>query len=136
MDLGILAPEEPDRFSPGDVRRALMAKSFEDAGIPLESIGDAMRRGTLSMGFFDAAAYERFAPLSEETFQQVGHRTGVSLELLSVIREAIGMAPPSPDDRLRDDEMAVVPFVELLLSEVFRPAAIERLLRVQGDSTR
>jgi adenylate cyclase len=32
-DLGMLAPEEPDRFSPGDVRRVLMARSLEDAGI-------------------------------------------------------------------------------------------------------
>jgi hypothetical protein len=34
MDLGILALDEPDRCSPGDVRRALMARSLEDAGIP------------------------------------------------------------------------------------------------------
>ena len=46
------------------------------------------------------------------------------------------MAQPSPDDRLREDEMAIVPFLELQVSEGFRPAAIERLLRVQGDSTR
>ena len=32
--------------------------------------------------------------------------------------------------------MAIVPFIELQISEGFRPAAIERLLRVQGDSTR
>jgi adenylate cyclase len=46
------------------------------------------------------------------------------------------MAQPSPDDRLREDEMAIVPFIELQMAEGFRPAAIERLLRVQGDSTR
>ena len=46
------------------------------------------------------------------------------------------MAQPSPDDRLREDEMAIVPFLELQIAEGFRPAAIERLLRVQGDSTR
>ena len=32
--------------------------------------------------------------------------------------------------------MAIVPFVELQLAAGFRPPAIERLLRVQGDSTR
>ena len=42
----------------------------------------------------------------------------------------------SPDDRLREDEMAIVPFLELQLAEGFRAPAIERLLRVQGDSTR
>jgi len=136
VDLGILAPEEPDRFSPGDVRRVLMAKSLEDAGIPLEGVTAAIQRGALSQAFLDAAGYERFAALAAETFRQVSDRTGISLELLTVIREAIGMAQPSPDDRLREDEMAIVPFIELQVSEGFRPAAIERLLRVQGDSTR
>ena len=136
VDLGILAPEEDDRFSPGDVRRVLMAKSLEDAGIPLEGVADAIQRGALTLAFFDAASYERFATLTGESFGQVSARTGIPLELLTVIREAIGMAQPSPDDRLREDEMAIVPFLELQLSEGFRPAAIERLLRVQGDSTR
>ena len=96
----------------------------------------AIRRGTLSLDFFDAAAYERFAALADETFRQVSERTGIPLELLMVVREAIGMAPPSPDDRLREDEVAIVPFIELQVAEGFRPAGIERLLRVQGDSIR
>ncbi len=136
VELGILTPDEPDRFSPGDVRRILMARSLEDAGIPLDEVVTAMQHGALSLDFVDAAGFERFAALAAETFQQVSDRTGIPLELLMVIREAIGMAQPSPDDRLREDEMAIVPFLEMQLSEGFRPAAIERLLRVQGDSTR
>ena len=136
VDLGILAPVDPDRFSPGDVRRALMANSLEDAGIPLEGVAAGMQSGALSLSFLDAASYERFAALAAETFQQVADRTGIPLELLMVVREAIGMAQPSPDDRLREDEMAIVPFVELQLAEGFRAPAIERLLRVQGDGTR
>ena len=136
VDLGILAPEEPDRFSPGDVRRVLMAKSLEDAGVPLEGVAAGIRSRALSLSFLDAASYERFAALGSETFRQVSDRTGIPLELLMVVREAIGMAQPSPDDRLRDDEMAIVPFVELQLAEGFRAPAIERLLRVQGDGTR
>ena len=136
VELGVLSPEEPDRYSPGDVRRVLMARSLEAAGIPLDRVGEAIRSGALSLEFFDAASYERFAALASETFRQVSDRTGIPLELLMVVREAIGMAQPSPDDRLREDEMAIVPFIELQLSEGFRPAAIERLLRVQGDSTR
>ncbi len=136
VDLGILGPGELDRFSAGDVRRVLMAKSLEDAGIPLDGVAAAIQRGALSLDFLDAASYERFVAFAAETFRQVSDRTGVPLELLMVIREAIGMAQPSPDDRLREDEMAIVPFIELQVSEGFRPAAIERLLRVQGESTR
>jgi adenylate cyclase len=136
VDLGIIVPEESDRFSPGDVRRVLLARSLEDAGISLEEVAAAIRRGALSLGFLDAASYERFAALAAETFRQVSDRTGIPLDLLMVIREAIGMAQPSPDDRLREDELAIVPFIELQLAEGFRPVAIERLLRVQGDGTR
>jgi class 3 adenylate cyclase/DNA-binding transcriptional MerR regulator len=136
VDLGILVPEGSDRFSPGDVRRVLLARSLEDAGISLEEVAAAMQRGALSLAFLDAASYERFAALAAETFRQVSDRTGIPLELLMVIREAIGMALPSPDDRLREDELAIVPFIELQLAEGFRPVAIERLLRVQGDGTR
>ncbi len=136
VDLGILAPEESDRFSPGDVRRVLLARSLEDAGISLEEVAAAIRRGALSLAFLDGASYERFAALAAETFRQVSDRTGIPLELVMVIREAIGMAQPSPDDRLREDELAIVPFIELQVAEGFRPVAIEHLLRVQGDGTR
>jgi adenylate cyclase len=136
VDLGIVAPVEPDRFSPGDVRRVLMARSFEDAGIRLDDVAAAFRRGDLSLDFLDAASYERFSALAGETFKDVSDRTRIPLELLMVIREAAGLAEPAPDDRLRDDELAIVPFIELQVSTGFRQAAIERLLRVYGDSTR
>jgi class 3 adenylate cyclase len=136
VSLGIIAPTEPGRFSPGDVRRMLMAKSLEDAEIPLDHVVAALHKGALSLDFLDAAAYERFATLADETFQQVSDRTGVPLDLLTAIREAIGSAQPSPDDLLREDEMAVVPFLELQVSAGFRPTAIEHLLRVHGESTR
>ena len=113
-----------------------MAKSLEDAGIPLEGLAAGIKSDALSLSFLDAASYERFAALASETFRQVSDRTGIPLDLLMVVREAIGMAQPSPDDRLRDDEMAIVPFIELQVAEGFRAPAIERLIRVQGDSTR
>ena len=136
VDLGIVTPVEPAGFAPGDVRRVVMAKSLEDAGIALDGLAAAIGRGAISLEFLDTAAYERFATLASETFQQVSDRTGIPLDLLMVVREAIGLAQPSPDDWLREDEMAIVPFIELQVAEGFRPIAIERLLRVDGDSTR
>ena len=102
VELGILSPENPDGFSPGDVRRAQMARSIEEAEIPLEGVGAAIRQGKLRLGFLDSPAYERFAALGLETFQQVSDRTGIPFELLAVVRESIGLASPSPDDRLRE----------------------------------
>jgi adenylate cyclase len=134
-DLGIV-PGSDGGFTGGDVRRALTARSLEGAGIPLDTLGDAIRRGALNLNFLDSEAYERFVGLCDETFQQVSERTGIPVELLMVIRESIGMAQPSPDDRMREDELGVVPFLELQLHAGFRPPAIERLLRVTGDATR
>jgi adenylate cyclase len=136
MDLGILTPEGADRLSSGDVRRVLMAKSLENAGIPLEDVATAIQRGALSLDFLDATSYKRVGHLAAESFQQVSDRTKIPLELLIVVREAVGMAQPSPDERLREDEMAIVGFIELQLADGFRPTAIEHVLRVQGDSTR
>ena len=134
--LGILSPDEPGRYSQGDVRRVLLAKSLEDAGISLDLVGAAIRQGTLSLDFCDAPSYERLGAYASETFQQVSDRTGAPLESLAAIREAIGFPPPSPDDRLREDEMAIVPMVELAAAAGFRLGPLEGLLRVYGDCTR
>jgi adenylate cyclase len=53
-----------------------------------------------------------------------------------VVREAVGFAEPGPEDTVREDELSVVPVIELQLSEGFRPVVIERWLRVYGDSLR
>ena len=135
LDVGILTPAEGG-FSDSDVRRVQLARSLEGAGIPLDAVGAAIQQGTLSLAFLDAEAYERFSALSDQTFREASDRTGIPLELVTVLRESLGMAPPDPDDRLREGELAILPFIQCQIDEGFRPTSIERLLRVQGDSTR
>jgi adenylate cyclase len=134
--LGIVGPTEVDQFSSGDLRRVAMAQSLEDAGIPLDGLAAAISRGELSLDFMDASAYERFSSLSRLTFQELSDKTGVPVDLLMIVREASGSVQPSPKDQVRDSEMAIVPFLEIQIAEGFRPIAIERLLRVMGDSLR
>jgi adenylate cyclase len=136
IGLGILPAREADGFSPADVRLVMMVKSLDDGGIPLNGVATAIERGALSFDFLATSAYERLAALASETFRQVSERTGVPLELVMRIREAIGMAQPSADDRLREDELAIVPFLQVQVEEGFRSVSIERLLRVQGEGTR
>jgi len=78
VELGILSPERTDHFSPGDVRRVLLARSLDDAGIPLEGVAAAIARGAISLAFLDARSYERFAALELETFQEVSALHGFS----------------------------------------------------------
>jgi adenylate cyclase len=136
ISLGILNAQEGDQYSPADVRVVMMVKSLEDGGISLVGVAAAVERGALSFDFLATPTFERLAALASETFRQVSERTGVPLELLMFIREAIGMAQPTADDLLREDELAIVPFLQLQVDEGFRPVSIERLLRVQGESTR
>ena len=136
LELGILSPTADGRFSPGDLRRVTLIKSLERAGLPIEGIATAVRNGQLSLAFMDASSYDRFSTLSDLTFNQLSVQTGIPVELLMVIREAVGFAEPSPDDTVRDIEQRIAPLVQQQIAEGFRPAAIERWLRVYGESMR
>jgi adenylate cyclase len=136
VELGILTPDAADAFSPGDVRRARWLQSLERAGVPLEGLAAAARDGALSFSFLDVGAYDRFAGLSGTTFQQLSAQTGIPLELLMVVREAVGFAEPRPQDHVHHNELSVVPLIQLQLAKGLRPVVIERWLRFYGDSLR
>lgn len=136
LELGILTPGTGDGFSSGDVLTARWVQSLERAGIPLEGMAAAVQDGSLSFSFMDVAAFDRFPALSDTTFRELSERTGVPMDLLKVVREALGFAEPRPEDRVREDELSVVPTIELQLSNGFRPAVIERWLRVDAESLR
>jgi len=136
VELGILTPAAGEAFSPGDALRARWLRSLEQAGVPLDGVAAAIRDGSLSFSFLDVGAYDRFAGLSGTTFQQLSAQTGIPLELLMVVREAVGFAEPRPEDTLHHNELSVVPLIQLQLAKGFRPVVIERWLRVYGDSLR
>jgi adenylate cyclase len=135
VEFGIL-PDTGDGYSPGDVRRARWVHSLERAGLPLEGMAAAVGDGSLSFSFLDAAAFDPFADVSGETFQELSARTGLPFEILKLSREAVGYAEPRPEDRVREDELSVVPLIEFQLSSGFRPVVIRRWLRVWADSLR
>lgn len=136
VEQGIVKPNGEGRFTSGDVRRVGMVRSLVSAGIPLDGLGVAMRNGHVSLDFLDAPAFERFSALSGVTFAQFAERTGAPIHLLTLIREAAGSTPPLPDDQIRDDELPYAEFIAAQFEAGFRPAAIQQLLRVQGDSLR
>jgi adenylate cyclase len=136
VELGILSSGPDGHFSEGDVRRVRLMQTLERAGMPLQGVAAAVQSGNLSLGFLDTAAYDRLGSLSEVTFQEVSEKTGIPIDLLMVIREAVGFAEPQPEDRLRENELQIVPLVEAQICEGFRLTVIERWLRVYGDSSR
>ena len=58
------------------------------------------------------------------------------LDLLLQVRESHRGATPEPGDRMREGELAVIPFIQAQLDIGFRPVSIGRWLRVAGDSLR
>jgi adenylate cyclase len=136
VGLGILKQDQEGKLSPTDVQRARIMQTLEGAGLPLEGVSEALERGVLSTDFMNAETYDRWASLSDTTFEELSVRTGLPIELLIVVREALGFAPPDPKDRMREDEMGVLPLIQLQYEHGFRPAVIERALRVFGESMR
>jgi len=136
VDLGILRPADDGSFSAGDVRRARVVEGLERAGLPLEAMAKVLEQGDLSFDFLDLPVYDRFSRLSDTTFQDLSARHGIPLELLTVMRETIGFARPRPEDPVREDELRIASAIDLQLSRGFKPAVIERWLRVYGESLR
>jgi adenylate cyclase len=114
VDLGILVPRDgPGPFLETDVQKVRLAAACEQAGLPMEGIAAAVRDGRLSFAFLEAAPYRRWAVRSARTYRQVSQETGVPLELLGGALEAMGFARMAPDESIREDELAVVPLVQL-----------------------
>ncbi|MGH2641210.1 MAG: adenylate/guanylate cyclase domain-containing protein [Actinomycetota bacterium] len=136
VEVGVLVPDGDGSFTEGDVRRTRLYQGLERTGLPLEAIREALDTGKLSFGWLDDPLYDLIAPLSQRSFRDVAAETSIPLELLRVLREAIGFALPDPEDRMREDELRVVPLIQKLASSGFPPSVLDRLLRVYGDALR
>ena len=136
VEVGIVNPGPDGRFTSGAIRRVGMVRSIVAAGVSLDGLGAAIASGSFSLDFLDEPAYERFSALSGVTFAQLAERTRVPVGLLMLIREAAGSPAPTPDERVRDEELPYAEFIEFQVGVGFHQASIERLLRVQGDSLR
>jgi len=99
-ELGILGAD--DGYSDADVRRVQVVKALELAGLPVEGLAGLLREGHLSLRFLDEAGVNVFAALSDTTFGELSERTGIPVEMLTVLRDASGGTTASPGDRVRE----------------------------------
>src|SRR5215216_2202863 len=120
VDLGILVTRDgADPFLAADVQKVRPATACEQAGLPMDGIAAAIRDGRLSFGFLEATVFRRWVVRSARTYRQVSQDTGVPLELLGSFLEAIGFARMAPDELIREDELEVVPLLQLGVSTGF-----------------
>src|SRR5215217_2411553 len=120
VDLGILVTRHGAApFLEADAQKVRLATACQQAGLPMAGIAAAVQQGRLSFAFLEAAPYRRWAVRSTRTYRQVSQETGVPLELLGSFLEAMGFARMAPDEPVREDELAVMPLLQLGLSSGF-----------------
>jgi adenylate cyclase len=117
VDLGVLvAREGAAPFLTIDLRKVRVALACERAGLPMDGIAAAIRAGRLSFAFLEASPYHRWAVPSDRTYRQVSQETGVPLDVLRETLESMGFAWTSPDEPMREDELEVVPVLQMGIS--------------------
>jgi adenylate cyclase len=135
-DLGILASEADGRYTDADVRRVQVVQALERSGLEVDGLANLVREGQFSLRFLDEAGSNVFSALSDVTFSELSRRTAIPIDVLMALRDATGGKAATPEDRVREDELDVVPLVAYQVELGFRREAIERALRAYGDSLR
>jgi adenylate cyclase len=138
VDLGVLvARDGGEPFLELDVPKVRLAAACERAGLPMAGIAAAIRAGRLSFTFLEAPPFRRWAVRSGRTYRQVSRDSGIPLEELGAVLESMGFARVGPDEPMREDELAVVPVLQLgLASGIFDPTWLARLGRAHAEGLR
>src|SRR5919197_1509103 len=138
VGLGILvARDGPSPFLPADAQKVRLATACEQAGLPMDGIAAAIRAGRLSFGFLEAAPFRRWAVRSTRTYREVSQETGVPLELLHSALESMGFARMAPEEPMREDELEIVPLLQLgHTTGVLDLAWLTRLGRAHAEALR
>ncbi len=136
LELGLLELAAERSLTDSTVHRVQLLQTLDRGGVSLDALATIVRAGSMGLDSLDAATREAFSPLSEDTFASLSERSAIPLELLLAVRDAVGGPAAGPEDRVREDELEIVPLIEFQLAQGFRPIAIERAIRVYGDSLR
>jgi adenylate cyclase len=138
VGLGILAARDGAApFLERDVPKVRLAVACERAGLPMAGITSAIRAGRLSFAFLEGTPFRRWAVRSGPTYRQVSQDSGIPLGELGAVLEAMGFARVGPDEPMREDELAVVPFLRHALSSgIFDLPWLARLGRAHVEGLR
>ncbi len=136
VELGLLGAAGDAGYTDADVRRVQIVKTLAQSGMPIKQVARLVAGGTLSLDLLDNAISRVFAAQSDTTFAELSARTGIAVETLLGLRVATGGVAAVPSDLVREDELRIVPLVEFQVEMGFEPQAIERALRVYGESLR
>jgi class 3 adenylate cyclase len=135
VDLGALPVDAATGFSVRDVRRARLLDAWEQAGLPLEAVLRMLEEGMISLAFLDLPSMAGPEPL-EESYLDLSASADVPLRLVQQLHQALGFAPPRPEDRAREDDAKVISVAKMFLDVGVGETALLGLVRVYADSLR
>jgi adenylate cyclase len=134
IDLGALRRPK-DGYEERDVHLVALLHMWEAAGLSPGSILAAVEAGELSFDFLETPAWtlpERLGP----TYREFAAEQGVPLHLLLGAHEAIGFAPPNPEDRAGKDDLIMADLIRAVQAIGTSEAEVLRLFRLYADNLR
>lgn len=134
IELGALHREE-DGYEQRDVHLVALLHAWEEAGLSPPSILTAVENGVLTLDFLKTPAWNLPEPLAQ-TYHEFADEQEIPLHLLRAVHEAIGFAPPDPDDRVRPDDVVMTELVRTILEIGASEETVRRLFRLYADNLR
>jgi adenylate cyclase len=136
IDAGALDPPEGETtYGPSEVGRVRLLHAWEEAGLSAESIMELVRSDQLSISWLDTPALTRMRRL-DVTYARFCEEEHVPLSVVGELYEAMGFAPPRPNDLIREGDPHLVDLVRAFLDAGADAAPTLRLVRVYADSMR
>ena len=134
VELGILEPDDDGTFPRRDVMRARVVSYLESIGMDPEDLGKALGSGHLTLGYLESAG--RRYPRSHRTHAEVADDIGLPFETLERIYVAFSLRRPERDERVREEDLAVLDLLRVMVDAGVGQTDLLRMARVWGDNTR
>jgi Adenylate cyclase regulatory domain len=136
VDVGVLRPRAGSDapFSSGDALRVQLVEELAAFDITPERVAAAMAEGALSLSYLDR--FPDPPPRSARTYTEVCEKLGIPFELLDRIYAGFGLRRPRPDERVREDDLAIVSDLPILFESGLTEDEVLRAARVWGEGPR
>jgi len=133
--IGVIKPDDADRYAPGDAHRIRVIDGFEAAGVPLDVLVRAQAAGVISVDYYDQLHAPPGRP-SERGYQAFKDDLGPAGHLLPAMFAAFGIAEPDPAARLSAEDEAFIGDWAALIDATGHADLTLGILRQFGESGR
>ena len=100
--------------------------------VAVDNIGRAVTAGQLSFAFLDLLFTEPKG-YSEKTYGQASAEMGWTIDFVRRVHDALGLPEPSPEDRVREDDLTMFPVASMALTMGVPDAGVMRRCASQRE---